>query len=127
MAELRSILLNKDIQLRYKLFNSFIESLGGNYTRVRILHSADQPRKPQEINEFACKRIKPPIPQTSSKNKRPQKCFEIQNEYDKKMQQVINAYNQSIKIMWKPDSLPIMPVINNPKQSKSCLNYREQT
>jgi hypothetical protein len=82
--------------------------------RTHALHSAGQPCTEDYFHTWN----KPPTPQPK-KSKKPQTYIDTTGNQDKRYSQGLSIYNQGLKVLWKPNSIPIMPFISFPTQSIS--------
>lgn len=113
--QLRTIISNRDSKAKFIQFTSLTSALEGiesGASGVRILHSADQPRG-EVLNYSRDNWNRPPTPQINNKPKKPM----YMGNQDKRINQAIGIYNQGLKVLWKPNSIPMMPLITFPKQS----------
>jgi len=94
------------LKAKFVQFSSLMSALESVEGRKRALYSADQAR----TEDYSHSWNKPPTPQ-------PNKFKKSQNYIGTIDNKAINVYNQGLKVLWKPNSIPIMPLISFPRQS----------
>lgn len=116
MAQLKSIVANRDLKAKLVQFAALASAMEVDVEGRRALRSADQGRSEAEC--FRNCPHKPPTPQPS----KPKKPVEAGDNQERRFNQAISVYNQGLKVLWKPNSIPIMPLISFPKQSTAHSN-----
>lgn len=124
LSELRDIILNPNLRKRYEQFSTFFKkfeeyskSAATNESEHMIINTKLAINNPNIGIKWGDMMAKPCFLPKNGPYKTQAKLIDSVLSQEKRMKQVIDTYNQAIKIKWRPDGSRSRPLTADPKNS----------